>query len=95
MAQELETFPKTSRKTRYPWHDWTNGRPWRLEASRDFAVSPRGMRSTVITYASRHDLAVRTAIERDLKQDGQPERWVILQFFPERSYRDGPPAADN
>jgi len=90
MAEQLETFPRTHRKTRYPWHEWTNGMPWRLEASRDFSVSARGMRSTVITYASRHDIAVRTAIERDLRQDGQPERWVLLQFFPGHAYGDAP-----
>lgn len=43
----LEALPRPSRKTRYPWAVWTDGRPRRIKRGRHFAGTVDGMRSTL------------------------------------------------
>lgn len=91
MAELLDCLPVASARTRYPWEEWTDGRPRRLRPGRDFFTTVRGMRSTVQTRAKALDIAVAMVSERDTRRPAGPERSLCIQFFPERAYRDGPP----
>jgi hypothetical protein len=94
MAEVLDALPASSPRTRYPWEDWTDGRPRRLLPGRDFYTTVRGMRSTVQTRAKALDMAVAMVSERDPRRPAGPERSLCIQFFPQRAYRDGPPSPE-
>jgi len=90
MAELLAELPRPERKPRYPWHEWMDGRPRRLRAGRDFFSTVRGMRSTVQTHAKTADVAVAVVTERDPRNPLGAERSLCIQFFPHRTYREGP-----
>lgn len=86
MAERVKDFPKTPRLTRYPWHQWMDGSVWKLEQGVDFEGSLKTMRATVVAHARRHDVAVRTQVERDFDEPGSPERWLYVRFDPDRPF---------
>ena len=90
MAELLDALPAAARRTRYPWDEWTDGRPRRLLPGRDFFTTVRGMRSTVQTRAKALDMAVAMVTEHDGRRPAGPERSLCIQFFPDRCYREGP-----
>jgi hypothetical protein len=75
-------WPADKRVTRYPWDDLTDGNIWILEKGQDFENDPRSMRSTVNSYARRHDIAVRTKIPRPSGPRSRRPREIFVQFFP-------------
>jgi hypothetical protein len=86
VADRVKEWPTTPRLTRYPWHEWMDGSLWRLEHGVDFEGSFKNMRATIATHAKRHDIAVKTKVERDMAKPGSPERWFYVQFYPGRPY---------
>jgi hypothetical protein len=44
------------------------------------------MQSNVLATAKKRDIGVKTRIKRDKSLQGQPERWIQFQFFPEETY---------
>src|SRR4051812_45481473 len=95
--RELETFdewPVPARRTKYPWKRLTSGAKVVLRQGRDFHVSAESMRSTIASYAKRHDLAVRMLLPPDDERPELPATTVFVRFYPERSYAQGPPEID-
>jgi hypothetical protein len=86
VAERLKDWPTTPRVRRYPWHEWMDGSPWRLEPGVDFTGTFKNMRATIVNHAKRNDIAVRTKVERDMSRPERPERWLYLQFFPGRPF---------
>lgn len=67
MAEELSDFefPRPGRPYRYEWKAWTNGKPWKLVAGKDFQVSVETMRTNARSHAAGLGLKVRTAVVDD------------------------------
>lgn len=51
-----------SRRNRYDWNLWANGKAYRAERGRDFHTVPESFRSTIYTYAHRKGLSVTVTI---------------------------------
>lgn len=87
----LDALPRPTRKTRYPWAIWTDGRPRRIKRGRHFAGTVDGMRSTLTTHARSRDIAVAVVMRTAQDGPGDDGRYIAFQFFPERQFADGPP----
>jgi hypothetical protein len=90
MARVVDRFPEPARRTRYPWAEWADGQIRRLEQGVDFVCAPRAMQSNVLMFARRRDIAVRTQVERDRTAPDQKDRWLYVQFYPDRAYAQRP-----
>lgn len=77
MARPLEVFPENIEREdgKYPWRDWTDGRPWELEQGVDFETKVSSMRQTCKKLADRRGMKLRTAS----RQDGD-KMFLIVQF---------------
>lgn len=82
MAELVDSLPAAGRRSGYPWHEWLDGRVWRLERGVDFEGTMQGMRSTVRQAGRRMGVLVKTRVERDHDKPGKPERWLYVQAFP-------------
>ena len=61
MATELSTFPKRRPPgQRYPWDEWTNGRPWQIMRGEDYDISTENMRTNLHMRASSIGRTVKT-----------------------------------
>lgn len=63
MAQQLDRLEHA--RSKYDWPTWTNGRPWRAKAGRDFDCSVVGFRQTLYTHARKAGLRVSIAVRGD------------------------------
>lgn len=62
MAQVLDQFRPFDRTApvKYRWHEWLDGRPWRLTQGVDFACSRMTMKSNIHLAARKRGLDVVT-----------------------------------
>jgi hypothetical protein len=60
VIQELPRIRRRGRPTKYPWGEWTDGKPRSIVQGEDFNLEPRVMVSALHTHATTHDLAVET-----------------------------------
>jgi hypothetical protein len=80
MARELSTFPKRRPPgQRYPWDEWTNGRPWEIMRGEDYDISTENMRTNLHMRASSMGRKVKTQ-----KVNGQQGEGLVFQFLPEQ-----------
>lgn len=63
MATALKSFDFMRGK--YPWDEWSDGRPWRIRQGQDFDVSISAMRSVLYQRAARFDLSVKVSKTAD------------------------------
>ena len=63
MAKVVDDFPP-HHATKYPWHEWLDGRAWELKQGKDFRVSLEQMRIGAHGAAVRKGLKLRTAANR-------------------------------
>jgi hypothetical protein len=76
MATQLNTFPEPRVPLgRYPWGEWTNGRPWRITRGEDYDVPTENMRVNLHMRASSMGCKVRTHKVVDGRGEG-----LIFQF---------------
>lgn len=93
-GEVLATFPDAEPRSVHPWSVWRDGRVRVLRRGKHFkAENAAGMRSTIYSYARRHDIAVKVRLGRpdSAASDGtavfsQPERYLTVQFFPGEPY---------
>lgn len=88
----IEAWPPAFRFRRHDWEELANGDIHEAERGIDFDGEPESFRSSVLQAARRMDIAVRTRVVRERELPGKPPWFVVFQFFPGRTYRDGPPA---
>lgn len=86
----VDRLPAPVRKTRYPWSEWTDGQPRIIWFPQHFQATTSGMRSTIMTHAAAHDIAV-AIVMHPRNAHALPELSLAFQFFPGRSYAEGPP----
>jgi hypothetical protein len=61
MATQLNTFPgPRAPQRRYPWDEWTNGRPWQIMRGEDYDISTENMRTNLHMRASSMGRTVKT-----------------------------------
>ena len=78
MATQLDTFPGPRvPQRRYPWDEWTNGRPWRITRGEDYDISTENMRTNLHMQASSRGRKVQTHRATDDQGDS-----LIFQFSP-------------
>lgn len=68
MAEVLESFtfrPDAKGFKKYPWHEWMDGRIWKLCRGVDFECDPKSMRTQISVYARRKGLRTRASIAQD------------------------------
>lgn len=76
MATQLSTFPGPSApQGRYPWDEWTNGRPWRITRGEDYDIPTENMRANLHMRASSMGCKVQTHKATDDRGEG-----LIFQF---------------
>lgn len=76
MGEMIDEFPAgNAQQRRYPWHDWCNGKKWKLERGVDFDVEVEQFRNRLHTKAYRDQTSVHT---EKLDEDGR--EFVCLQF---------------
>jgi hypothetical protein len=80
MAKQLDAFPddqapKTTGR-RYPWAEWTNGKPWEIRQVEDYDVATENMRVNLHMKADALGRKVRTTKISD--EDGEG---LIFQFI--------------
>jgi hypothetical protein len=74
MAEKIDTPPR--RRTRYPWHEWTDGSTWRIKQGEDYDISDLQMQGSLHMRARNNNLTVQTAspeagvIEFQFKRSG-------------------------
>jgi hypothetical protein len=79
MGRQLERFPDEEApqtKRRYPWPEWTNGRPWEIRQDEDYDVATENMRVNLHMKADSLGRKVRTKKISD--EDGEG---LIFQFL--------------
>jgi hypothetical protein len=86
----LDRLPKPVRKSRYPWRIWEDGAARVIWYPEHFTSTQEGMRSTLVTHARKRDIAVACVLNPE-HEAAPAEHSVAFQFFPDRTYRDGPP----
>lgn len=63
VVRQRKRSPKVgTRKSKYPWNLWLNGKPHVLVKNRDFKVKMHGFQSTVHGAAARRGLIVTTKV---------------------------------
>jgi hypothetical protein len=78
MAKQLDNFPDDQApetKRRYPWPEWTNGRPWEICQGEDYDVATENMRVNLHMKADSLGRKVRTKKISDKDGEG-----LIFQF---------------
>ena len=60
MATILKEMPKEMAK-RYPWNEWLDGQPRKLDRGKDFTVSIRSFRAVAALAGTVRGLKVRAA----------------------------------
>ena len=67
MAKELtptgETIGYAARS--YPWNEWLNGRPWRINMGEDFDMEPSSFRTYLYRTAKRRGLRLVSSLGYD------------------------------
>lgn len=61
MARMIREFPP--RPTKYPWPEWSNGGIWKVNAMREYEVTPETLRSNINAHASRKGLTAKVTID--------------------------------
>jgi hypothetical protein len=79
MARPLKEFPKATRRSKYPWAEWLNGKPWMLRRGEDYETSSESMRAIASKAAIAAGKRVRTQITTD--QDGNEA--LVIQAYTE------------
>ena len=73
MSRVLKDYDwSESRRMKYPWNDWLDGRVWEIERGEDFVVDAEQMRKNIYNAAWTRGLAVRT---------GRKKNKIVLQAF--------------
>lgn len=81
MATQLNSFPgRRGPQGRYPWDEWTNGRPWRITRGEDYDVPTENMRVNLHMRASSMGRKVKTRKIADDQGEG-----LIFQFIPDEA----------
>lgn len=68
MAELLEKFEhqRTRQgKSKYPWQEWLDGNPWKLEAGVDYNCMAQSLVSSASKFAQRNGFGVRSSISED------------------------------
>lgn len=78
MAVRLESFPRPTSTSRYPWEQWLDGNVWQLFKGEDYTARDETLLSNARTQARRRSGKVRT---RKLVEAGKAS--VVLQFISE------------
>lgn len=80
MAEILDNFEfaKRGRGPSYPYHEWFDGRIWKLEEYDDFDCKPVSLRSALHTAAKKQNLKLKTTIGKD----SYGSNYVIVQAQP-------------
>lgn len=66
MAEVLENFEFShGSKAKYPWHQWLDGRIWKLTKGIDFDVSPSSFSVSAHQRANREGKKLRTSTSGD------------------------------
>ncbi|HEY6312886.1 MAG TPA: hypothetical protein VIY52_19080 [Streptosporangiaceae bacterium] len=84
MATQLNTFPgPRPPQGRYPWDEWTNGRPWRITRGEDYDIPTENMRANLHMRASSMGRKVQTQKTTDDQGEG-----LIFQFSADETEQD-------
>jgi hypothetical protein len=65
MAEELDEFPGGPTKSRFPWDDWLNGKPWLHQRGEVYEVKTTSLRVSAFREAASRGLKIRTRIVND------------------------------
>jgi hypothetical protein len=76
MAEALEEWPTREREQRFPWDQWLDGRPWRVDRGGDYESKAKTFIANARSQAKRRGGSVRTA----LFAEGTDGEYVVLQF---------------
>lgn len=77
VAKEFPTQSEWRSKGRkYKWDEMTDGKPYELEAGKDFTCKPESLQTAAAGWAKNNGWVMRTAMT--------PERNVIVQFMGRR-----------
>jgi len=76
MAIRIDSMPVTTRtrKSIYPWDEWTDGSIWQVTEGEDFTSSPKTFVQGCYAHAKRHGLKV------EVRSVG--ESVVVFRFVP-------------
>jgi len=74
----------------YDWDVIADGSIRKMVRNVDFFSTTEGFRSTVLAFAKRENVAVRTSSGWTRSDDGESVRALWLQFYPGREYGQGP-----
>lgn len=86
MATQLDTFPGpggAGRPRRYPWDEWTNGRPWRITRGEDYTIATENMRTNLHMRATSIGRKVQTRRVTDDQEES-----LIFQFETDEAEAD-------
>lgn len=77
MAERVTEFPVVARtrKSIYPWAEWTDGSIWQAKVGVDFTSSVKTFVQGCYAHAKRHDIKVEV---RSVPEDGI----VVFRFVP-------------
>lgn len=87
----LARLPAPVRRSRYRWSEWEDGEPRVIWYPKHFQATVTGMRSTIVTHAQKRDIAV-ACVAHPEHPHAPADVSLAFQFFPGRSFADGPPA---
>lgn len=76
MAQLLDQWPIRERQQRYPWHEWLDGRPWRIKRGEDYHSRANTIVGNARAQAKRRGGTLRT----QLFGEGTGEEAIVIQF---------------
>jgi len=69
MAEILEKFerlrPPHAGHRKYPWDQWLDGNPWKLEAGVDYNCQAQSLVSSASKFAERNGFSVKSSIAED------------------------------
>ena len=77
MARELDEFPKATRRSKYKWDQWLNGKPWLLRQGEDFQTSSESFRAVASRAAAAEGKRLRTRLTSD--DDGT--KAIVIQAY--------------
>lgn len=78
MAKVLESFSfDGGRRRLYPWHDWLDGRIWKLRSGKDFRPTARLFRKSLGAIGVRYKKRLHTSVVIE----GGVE-YVVMQAYP-------------
>lgn len=76
MAETIPSFDFQTGSSKYPWHEWLDGRIWKLTYKVDFTTTPVSFVETCRAAARRNGNNLRTSVNGSV---------VVIQAIPRES----------